>query len=190
MNRIRLTQLGLRFGLAQQGVAMVEFALMLPVLLTLFLGTVEVTRFVLVTQKVEKLAHTVSDVTAQSKTVTNATLNQVLVASSDIMNPYSLNTNGRVIISSLYRAPGTPDALVNWRYQGAGTFSASSKLGAVGAKATMPAAFTFDERENVIAAEVYYQFSPLFSGPFFGTTTLYRVAFYKPRLGTLITPPV
>ncbi len=173
----------------RQGIAVVEFALALPVLMTLFYGTIEITRYILITQKVEKLAHSVADVTAQSQTVTLASLNQVMAAASDIMNPYTLSTNGRIIVSSLYRAAGVFNASVSWRYTGGGTLSAASKLGALGSTPSMPAGFTFEERENVIAAEVFYQFSPLISNQFFGTTTIYRVAFYKPRLGALITPP-
>ena len=175
---------------ADQGLAVLEFALILPVLMSLFYGAVEITRYILITQKVEKLAFTVADVTAQSQTVSNASLNQVLAATSDIMSPYTMTSNGRVIISSLYRAAGaTTTATVNWRYQGGGTLTATSALGAVGATPSMPTGFTFDERENVIAAEVFYQFSPLISTQFFGTKTIYRVAFYKPRLGALLTPP-
>lgn len=173
----------------EQGLAVVEFALILPVLMTLFYGAIEITRYILITQKVEKLAFTVADVTAQSQVVTNASLNQVLDATSDIMSPYAMTTNGRVMISSLYRAAGATSATVNWRYQGGGTLTATSALGAVGSTPSMPAGFTFDERENVIAAEVFYQFSPLISNQFFGTKVIYRVAFYKPRLGALLTPP-
>jgi Flp pilus assembly protein TadG len=179
-----------RFARAQQGIAMVEFALVLPVLMTLFYGTVEITRFVLITQKVEKLAHSVADMTAQSATASAASLNQVMAAASDIMSPYTVGANGRVIISSLYRAPSTVDAKINWRYEGGGTLVATSALGLVNAKPVMPSAFTFDERENVIAAEVYYRFSPLISSQFFGTTTIYRIALYKPRFGALLTAPV
>lgn len=179
-----------RLRAEQQGIAMVEFALALPVLMTLFYGTVEVTRYVLITQKVEKLAHAVADMTAQSATATTATLDQVMAAASDIMNPYTMSSNGRIIISSLYRAAGETDATVSWRYEGGGTLSATSTLGAVGATPVMPTAFTFEERENVIAGEVYYEFSPLISSQFFGTTTIYRIAFYKPRLGALVTAPV
>jgi hypothetical protein len=78
---------------------------------------------------------------------------------------------------------------VSWRYTGGGSLTAASNLGALGTTPSMPAGFTFEERENVIAAEVFYQFSPLISNQFFGTTTIYRVAFYKPRLGALIVPP-
>jgi len=178
-----------RLSLAQQGIAMVEFALVLPVLMTLFYGTIEVTRYILITQKVEKLAHSVADMTAQSQTATLATMNQVMAAASDIMSPYTMGVNGRIIISSLYRAPNTANATVNWQHTGGGTLTAISQVGAVGATPSMQGGFTFEERENVISAEVYYRFSPLISTQFFGTTTIYRTAFYKPRFGALLTAP-
>jgi hypothetical protein len=178
-----------RFVRHERGMAMVEFAMVLPLLLTLFYGAVEITRYVLIVQKAEKFSHTVADVSAQSQTVTTASLNQLLTASSDLMRPFSMNENGRVIITSLYREPGQANARVNWRHQGGGSLTAISRLGAMGAVPSMPVVFAFDERENLIAAEVYYRFSPLISDQFFGTTTVYRVAFYKPRLGALVSPP-
>jgi Flp pilus assembly protein TadG len=178
-----------RFGASRQGMAMVEFGLMLPVLMVLFYGMVEVTRYILITQKVEKLAHSVADMTSQSQTTTLSALNQVMAAASDIMNPYSLSSNGRIIISSLYREPNTVNAKVNWRHEGGGTLIATSQLGALGATPAMPGGFTFDERENVISAEVFYQFSPLLTNRFFGTKTIYRAAFYKPRFGALLSAP-
>ncbi len=177
------------FARAQSGLAAVEFGLILPVLMTLFYGTIEVSRFVLITQKVEKLAHSVADVTSQEEVATKTVLDQVMSASTDIMNPYSMTNNGKIYITSVYRAPSTTNASVLWRYQSGSLASVASKLGTVGSTPTMPASFTFDERENVIAAEVYYQFSPLISTKFFGTTTIYRAAFYKPRFGGLLVAP-
>lgn len=185
----RKVNLAARFMRAERGVAMVEFGLMLPVLMTLFYGAVEVTRYILITQKVEKLAHAAADVIAQSSVVTIASLDQVMAATTDIMNPFTMGADGHVIVSSLYRAVGIANATVNWRYEGGGTLLATSQLGAVAATPIMPAGFTFEERENVIAAEAFYRFSPLISNQFFGTRTVYRVAFYKPRLGVLVTPP-
>ena len=186
---LNLQRLLKRFWRADGGIAVVEFGLVLPVLMTLFYGTVEVTRYVLITQKVEKYAHAVADMTAQEQVATKSMLDQVLAAGSDVMDPFTMGgTNGTVYITAMYLAPGTTTPLVVWRYQGSGTFAASSQLGTVGGTATVPG-FTFDDRENLIAAEVYYQFSPLISNQFFGTTTVYRTAYYKPRLGALLTPP-
>lgn len=179
-----------RFARAQSGIAMVEFAITMPVLLTMFYGCIEMTRYILIVQKTEKLAHTVADVVAQSKTVSNANLNQLMVATEDIMKPFGVGTNSRILISSLYRPPGTSSvATVNWRYSGGGTLTATSNLGNVGSAPTMPGGFTFNERENVVGAEVFYRFSPLISTRFYGATTIYRSAFYKPRLGLLTTAP-
>ena len=179
-----------RFWRNEQAVAVVEFGLVLPVLMTLFYGTIEVTRYILITQKVEKLSHSVADMAAQSQVASRSSLDQVLAAAADVMTPYAFNTNGHIIISSLYREAGTSTtARINWRYGGGGTLPATSALGSVGEKPSMPTAFTFEERENVIAGEVYYRFSPLISNRFFGTTTVYRVAFYKPRFGALLTAP-
>ena len=178
-----------RFWHAESGMAMVEFGLLLPMMMTMFYGCIEVTRYILIVQKTEKLAHTIADVTAQSKTVTIASENQLFEATEDIMDPFGTGANSRILVSSLYRAAGSPNALINWRLAGGGTMTVTSALGNVGAVPTMPGGFTFNERENVIAAEVYYRFTPLISNRFFGTTTIYRSAFYKPRLGQLTTTP-
>ena len=175
---------------SNRGVAMVEFALSLPVLMLMFYGCIEITRYILITQKVEKLAHTVADATAQGKTVTIAGLNQLLEATSNIMEPFATGAQSRILISALYRPPGVSSvANVNWRYAGGGSLAATSALGEVGTVPVMPAGFTFNERENVIAAEVFYTFEPLVAPELVGDATVYRVAFYKPRMGLLTTAP-
>lgn len=168
---------------------MVEFALILPLLMAFFYGCIELTRYVVIAQKAEKLAFTVADVSSQSKTLSLADLNSLMAATSDIMDPFTMGSNGVVLVTSLYRADAAANATVNWRYSGGGTLSGTSKLGALGATPTMPAGFAFDMKENVIAAEVYYRFTPMLTSQFFGTTTIYRAAFYRPRLGALLTAP-
>lgn len=175
---------------SNRGAAIVEFGLALPVLMLMFYGCIEITRFILITQKVEKLAHTVADATAQSKAVSNAALAQLLEATTNIMEPFDNGAQNRTLISSLYRPPGSSSvANVNWRYAGGGSLAATSRLGEVGTVPVMPAGFTFNERENVIAAEVFYQFTPLIAPDLVGETVVYRVAFYKPRMGLLTTAP-
>lgn len=189
MNLTNLWRRLTAFARAERGLAVLEFALVLPVMMTLFYGTIEVMRYILITQKVEKLAHSIADVTSQEQNASIAVMDQALAATSDIMSPFTMTTNGTVFITSLYRAPNTAQATVNWPYQGGGSLPETSRLGAQGTVPTVPGGFTFDERENVIAVEVFYRFSPLISSQFFGTTTIYRSAFYKPRLGALLTPP-
>jgi hypothetical protein len=178
-----------RFIRNKRGVAAIEFALALPILSGLFFGCLEVTMNILAAQKVEKLASTSADVVAQSEVATTAGLTELLSATTDVMTPFDFGADGIVIITSIYRAAGATQSLVNWRYSGGGQLSATSKLGTVGAVAIMPDGFTLNERENVIVAEVYYKYQPLFPGVLFEEKTLYRLAMFKPRLSALTNAP-
>ena len=178
-----------RFLQQQDGVAVIEFALCAPVLLLLLLGSVEATRFLLINQKEEKIAFTVADVTAQSTDLTTAGLDQLLAATGDMMDPYAFEPNGIVMITSVTKSVGG-NPVVNWRHTGGGQLTGqTSHVGDVGAQATLPAGFTMNDRDNIIIAEVFYRFTPIWAEDLFGATTLYKMSLYKPRLGELTAPP-
>lgn len=172
----------------QSGLAAMEFTLMAPILLTLFFGSVEITRFILINQKVEKLANTVADIVAQTSEPTTTELDTIMLAAEQVIDPFAFGSNGLVIVSSV-----TPDSTnsptVNWQHYGGGSLSATSQVGTTGGSAAMPAGFTLISSENVIIAEVYYTFTPIFSGIILNNTQMYRTAYYKPRLGALDSTP-
>jgi Flp pilus assembly protein TadG len=174
-----------------KGVSAIEFGLLLPVLMTMFIGMTEVTFMLWATQKAEKLAVTLADVVAQSQGVTQCDLKKLTGSVDKIMDPFPFITRGKVIISSVYRAQEETDPKVNWQYSPptSGGPTNASKLGAKGANATLPDGFTLAERDNVIVAEVYYRYEPIMPGLMFDETTYYRRAMFKPRLGALTTEP-
>lgn len=175
-----------------RGVAAIEFALMLPMLIALLIGCLEVTFKIWSTQKAEKLAVTLSDVIAQSQSVTNSDLNKLTGAVNKIMDPFPFGPGeGKVIISSVYVNQDDTDAKVNWQcqYPASGTFNALSKFGVEGANANLPVGFTLAPRDNVIVAEVYYKYHPIAPGLMFDESIIYRKAMFKPRLGALTVDP-
>jgi Flp pilus assembly protein TadG len=174
----------------KRGVAAIEFALLLPVLVVLFIGSLEVTFKIWSTQKAEKLAVTLADVVAQSQTVTMADLTELTGSVDRIMDPFPFGTNGVVIISSVYRAQGETVAKVNWQFKTTGTITAVSKVGNNGQTAVLPAGLVLNERENVIVAEVFYKYEPIAPGLMFDESTVYRPAYFKPRLGALTNTPL
>lgn len=177
----------LRFIRAQEAVAAVEFAIVLPVLTTLLLGAVEVTRFIIVTQKTEKAAMTISDLVAQTEEVTIPNLNVLVLAVSEVMQPFDFNSGGYVIITSVSRV-GSAGATVNWQYTGGGTWTHASQIGSTGLPATLPSGFTLDPNEGIIVAEVYYNYRPMILNSLMpNNNTLYKLGIYKPRLGELTT---
>ena len=180
-----------------RGVAAIEFALLLPMLIALMVGCLEVTFKIWSTQKAEKLSVTLADVIAQSQEVTTADLESLLSAVERIMEPFPFGDDkGMVIISSVYLPPPPEDEalgepIVNWqrKFPPSGGLNAISKVGNAGADATLPAGFEMYERENCIVAEVFYKYTPIMPGFLFDEALVYRRAFFKPRLGALTDTP-
>ena len=81
-----------------RGVAAVEFAMVVPVMLVLFFGTVEYSTGVAVDRKVTLMARTLSDLTSQNISVTTTQLNNIFNASTGIMTPYpSSELSARIV---------------------------------------------------------------------------------------------
>ncbi len=172
-----------KFFSAEQGLAAVEFALSLPLLIILTFGSVEVTIYILTTQKLERTSLTLSDLVSQSTTVTTTQLNQIISAAGQVMLPYSFANDGYAIISSVTKT-GTSSPVVSWQYRSTGT-AQTSRIGVSGGTATMPTNFTMVSGENVIITEVFYNYRPILTGTIYGSSQMYRYSIYKPRLGAL-----
>lgn len=93
--------------------AATEFAVIVPLMLTMFFGTVEFSSGVAVDRKVTLMARTLSDLTSQSTTVTDTDLTNFFAASKGIMTPYS-STPTLSTITELYIDPSTLVARVQW----------------------------------------------------------------------------
>jgi Flp pilus assembly protein TadG len=173
----------------QRGIAFTEFALVLPFLLLLMMGGYELSRLIIVNQRLEKVAYTVTDVVAQQTSVTNAQLGNIMTAAAEIMQPYPFSANGDIILSSVYQNGTGTSPTVKWQYKGGGTLASVSKIGQLAGIAALPSGLTLNNTDNVIIAEVFYNYTPLLiAGPIL-STSLYKVVVFKPRLGALTTPP-
>ncbi len=87
----------------RNGIAATEFAVIVPIMLVMFFGTVEFSSGVAVDRKVTLVARTLSDLTSQALTSVNDTyLQNVFTASIAIMTPYA-PTPTKAQISSPFR---------------------------------------------------------------------------------------
>jgi Flp pilus assembly protein TadG len=96
-----------------RGIAATEFALIVPVMLILFFGTDEFSSGIAVNRKVTLMARTLSDLTSQNVSVTDAQLTNYRNASVGIMTPYSA-APVKSTITELYVDPTTKAAKVQW----------------------------------------------------------------------------
>ncbi len=168
----------------RRGGVLVELALALPVLTVIVLGCYDATRFVLINQKLDRAASTMADLVSRPASITTAEVNLLFSAADEVVFPFNLNGNGRVIVSSVSRAVGEV-AKVDWQIFDDGTLSVTSSLGVPGNNATMPTGFTVREGESLIVSEVYYTFQPQFLDEFIHASTLTQRAYRRPRLGSL-----
>ena len=164
----------------------VEFALAVPVLLLLMLGSAEMARFVLLYQKMERVATTVSDLVARAETISESQITDIFAAVDQVAEPFDLADLGVVFVSSITNTDGT-GPVIAWQRHGGGVYSATSELGSQGDTPVLPPDFVVREGETAIISEVYYDFAPFLSEMIVRPQVIYRVAHHRPRLGTLDT---
>jgi Flp pilus assembly protein TadG len=98
----------------RNGVAAIEFAMIVPIMLVMFFGTVEFSSAVAVNRKVTLIARTLSDLTSQSLSVGNTDLTNFFTASDAIMTPYPPLSTQSASLCELYIDPITLRAKVEW----------------------------------------------------------------------------
>jgi Flp pilus assembly protein TadG len=162
----------------------VEFALALPVLLLMMLGSAEMARFVILHQKLDRVATTISDLVSRAETISESQIEDIFNAAGEVAEPFDLANLGVVVVSSITNADGE-GAVIAWQRSGGGSYSAASELGVAGDEPNLPDGFVVREGETAIIAEVFYDFSPFLSELIVDPQVIHRSAHHRPRLGTL-----
>ena len=166
-----------RFLREKRGVAAVEFAMLLPLMVTLYLGGVEVSSAIAVDRKVTLVARTLGDLVAQSTSVNATDMTNILNAATTVVQPYS-DSLIKVTVSRVdVDAQGA--AKVIWSKTKNGTARA------VNSAVTLPAALT-TANTSVIWAESKYSYTPTIGYVITGTITLTDQIYMRPRLSDTV----
>src|SRR5689334_24418866 len=88
-----------RFGKDRRGVSAVEFAMLLPLMITLYLGSVEISQGVAIDRKVTLTTRTVADLASQVSSINNADMTNMLNATSAVIAPFDASRL-RVVVSA------------------------------------------------------------------------------------------
>ncbi|MDJ0512247.1 MAG: pilus assembly protein [Methyloceanibacter sp.] len=166
---------GRRFVREQRGASAVEFALVVPVLIALYLSAIEVNNALTVYRRTLHVATTAADLTAQVKTITQADIQDIQAASTSILTPFATNPL-RIVLSSV---------VANKDNVGKVEWSCANKGAARGKGTTysVPTGLT-EPNSSVIVAEVTYAFEPLVGlSTFFspGSFTMGQTFYARPR---------
>jgi hypothetical protein len=180
-----------RFFRQERGIAASEFALLLPILITILMGCFEASRYLLLRQKLDRASSSVADLVSQATGgLSAAMVANIFVAADKQTEPFDLVGSGRVIITSVYREASDEDPTIEWQCQGAGAYAgAVSKVGTVEGGAADMSSLDMGAGWNVIVAEVYYDYEPFLFEGIFDPQVFYHRSFTRPRGATLLSDP-
>ena len=134
-------------------IAATEFAVIVPIMLVMFFGTVEFSSAVAIDRKVTIMARTVADLTSQGATVNDTDLTNFFAASLAIMTPYD-KTPTNATVSELYIDPASGDVRVQWSKG-----SAPRSVGSVVTAIVPTSLISRDPNTNAILPNQYLIFS-------------------------------
>lgn len=163
----------------KRGVSAVEFALILPFMVTLYLGGTAITQAIMAKRKVVLVAHTVGDLVARDNVITTAERDAIFDAAKAVFAPYPWSPLLKVRFASVeVNAAGTATVkwseALNWTAQ------------AINSTVALPAGLN-TANTSVIWAEVSYDFTPPIGTAFTGgTMTLTDQLYIRPRLVSCI----
>jgi Flp pilus assembly protein TadG len=168
-----------RLGRDQRGHALVEAALVMPILVSLFLGISEYSEALTVKRRVEAAAGTSADLVARLRTVSTSDLSQIKPMLDEMIRPFPTTTLGLVLTSVV--ADANNNTTVGWSYaEGAG-----AAQHAAGNPITLPAGLT-EPGKSIIFAEVSYTFRSTLATLIVGDVPMNAVAYVEPRLTSKI----
>ncbi len=157
---------------ARDGLAAVEFALLAPVMVLMFFGTVELSAAVDCNTRVTNVASTAADLVAQETTVSSADMANVFAALNAIIYPYSA-AGAKIVISSLVD-DGHGGATVAW------SDAQNTTPLAVGSAVTVPTGL-ITSGGSVIYAQVTYSYSSPSMVYLTGPLTMSNSFYARPR---------
>ncbi|MBB4304645.1 Flp pilus assembly protein TadG [Rhodobium orientis] len=102
-----------RFRRDLAGIAAVEFALLAPILITTFIGTVELSEAITVNRKITQTASTLADLVTQETQMTDDEISNVFSATETVMSPYDA-TGLKIVVAAIGEDEDTGNAEVKW----------------------------------------------------------------------------
>ncbi|KKC38193.1 hypothetical protein WH87_11400 [Devosia epidermidihirudinis] len=156
--------------------------MILPVMLLIYLGSVEASALISMDRRVQSISGAVGDLVARSNTaITAATLTDYFQAAQGIMAPHSADPVTQVVTAVSVAADGQ-SAKVLWSRQYVDRKYAVGVQYRANQSFTLPDALLDLAKNNtVIVSEASFSYLPLRGLVFHATVPLHRVTYYLPR---------
>jgi Flp pilus assembly protein TadG len=163
-------------------VSAIEFALLLPLMLTLYLGGMQLSDGIAIDRKVTLAARTVADLTSQVASTDSAGVSTILDAATQVMSPYADNAANAaklMVRVSVIKVDAELKTTIEWSKAKNG-----SKLTSVTVPPALLVANTY-----LVLGEAKYAYTPPIGYVLTGTLNLDDQIFMRPRLSTTVVCP-
>ena len=177
----------------RSGVAIVEFALILPLMVLVYVGASEISRLLSVDRKVVLLTRTLADVTSQYSTLASSDIVSIMQASAAVMSPYDWTAAKATLTGMSF--PSATTVSVDWTAVMNSATARSCAAGAISVVSNSTAAALTNVPTGIVSAgsyiivaDVTYTYAPLFLRSLLpnGGITLTETFFMRPRNSSTI----
>ena len=177
-----------RFVASRRGVAAIEFAMVVPVLLLMFLASFDAGNAIAVYMKVRSATFTLAAITNQYSVIQSTDMTAITGASSAVFAPYP--SSPAIVTISQIKATSANQAQVSWSYSPTTGYA----LAQGSAVSNLPANFAQNTCGGtypcyLIMATVQYTYTPSFGYFITGTLNLSDSLYATPRSSVCIQYP-
>jgi Flp pilus assembly protein TadG len=156
-----------------EGFAAVEFAMILPFMLLLYLGSFEISEAIAVKRQVTLTASTVTNIVTQYASISQTSdMPDILKASSTVLTPYPAAK--ATVVVSLVTVDSSGNAKVSWSQALNGTARSNGQAISLPSGLNVP-------NTSVVLGETTYAYTPLMDFLHMGTLNLYSSVYMSPR---------
>lgn len=161
-----------RLARDESGLGALEFALILPIMLTMYIGAVEFGHALTIDRRVTSVASSAADLVAQVEEVCDDNIDDIFTAAESILTPYTTGPLSIVLTSVV--ADAENKTTVDWSSAHNGTPRPENTA------ITLPTGLT-QPFSSVIMAEVSYTYDPPVSETLTGGITMSETFYLRPR---------
>lgn len=171
-----------RFGADDRGVSAIEAALLMPFMITLYLGGVQLSQAIDIDRKATLAARTVADLTSQVASTDSAGVTTILNAATQVMSPYAdseANAGKLMVRVSVIKIDAQSKVTIEW---------SKAKNGKPLTEVTVPPDLVIPSTYLVLG-EAEYAYTPQIGSVLTGTMNLNDKIYMRPRLSTTVECP-